>query len=180
MDSLSYIQKYHCLLTAQKIVLAYGGEIKNGVVSNVISILDNSLETETNLSLKRRVLQVVVECIQNIERHSSEFVEAQSKSSFLVFKKENDYVVSFCNKISNDNITNLTQKIEKINALTKDELTSYYKSSLRDNTISDKGGAGLGLIEICRKSGSKISYLFEPIDETNSNFSLMVKVNQFN
>ncbi len=176
MDNLEFIQKYHCLLMGQKIIVAYGGEIKNGVVSNVLSIIDNSMVAETNLSLKRRVLQVVVECIQNIERHASEFIDPENKASFLVFKKENDYLVSFCNSIHNENISGLKEKMDKINSLNKEELGEFYKTSLRNNTISDKGGAGLGLIEISRKSGSKINYLFEPINNENSSFSLMVKI----
>ncbi len=176
MDNLEFIQKYHCLLTGQKLVLAYGGEIKNGVVSNVLSIIDNSMEAETNISLKRRVLQVVVECIQNIERHAAEFMDFNSHASFLVFKRENDYIVSFCNSINNKNIDGLKEKMDKINSMSKDELSAFYKTSLRNNTISDKGGAGLGLIEISRKSGSKINYLFEPVNAENSNFSLMVKI----
>ena len=66
--------------------------------------------------------------------------------------------------------------MDKINSLNKEELGEFYKTSLRNNTISDKGGAGLGLIEISRKSGSKINYLFEPINNENSSFSLMVKI----
>jgi len=176
MDKLESLQKYHCLLTAQKIIVAYGGEIKNGVVSNVLNIIDNNLEPETDQFLKRRVLQVVVECIQNIERHADEFIDHDSKASFLVFKLDNDYMVSFCNRIKNENIDALKEKIDKINSLTKSELSDLYKASLRSNTISDKGGAGLGLIEISRKSGNKINYLFEPMDTENSNFSLMIKI----
>lgn len=173
---MEYLQKYHCLLSAHKIVLAYGGEIKNGVVSNVMSIMDNTLENETNASLKRRVLYVVLECIQNIEKHADEFVDKDNKASFLVFKKDEDYLVSFCNIINNSNIDGLKEKIDKVNSLSKAELTEFYKKSLRENTISEKGGAGLGLIEISRKSGNKIDYLFEPVDKENSSFSLMVKI----
>lgn len=176
MDNFEYIQKYHCLLNAQKVVLAYGGEIKNGVVSNVLSIIDNSMEQEANTSLKKRVLQVVVECIQNIERHADEFIDPGHKASFLVFKKGEDYLVSFCNSIHNKNKEALKEKIDKINSLSKEELSQFYKTALRNNTISNKGGAGLGLIEISRKSGNKINYLFEPIDSNFSSFSLMAKI----
>jgi len=176
MDFQEHLQKYHCLLTARKIVLAYGGEIKNGVVSNVMSIIDTNLVDETNQILKRKVLHVAIECIQNIERHSDEFVDQKNTSSFLVFKKDADYYVSFCNSICNDKIDTLKQKIDSVNALDKEELNDYYKKALRENTINEKGGAGLGLIEISRRSGNKISYLFEPLDQEYSNFSLMVKI----
>lgn len=176
MENLEYLQEYHCLLTEKNIILAYGGEIQNGVVSNVMSLIDNNMNLETNNLLKKRVLQVVVECIQNIERHADEFIDSKKKASFLVYKKDSEYMVSFCNHISNANIEGLKSKIDKINSFTKDELSAFYKTSLRENTISEKGGAGLGLIEISRKSGSKINYLFKQIDEVDSTFSLMVKI----
>jgi hypothetical protein len=176
MENIDFLQQYHCMLTEQNIILAYGGEIQNGVVSNIMSLIDNNMNLEKNNLLKKRVLQVVVECIQNIERHAGEFLDAKRKASFLVFKKDNEYMVSFCNHISNSNIDGLKAKIDKINSFTKEELSSFYKTSLRENTISDKGGAGLGLIEISRKSGSKINYVFKKIDDVDSTFSLMVKI----
>jgi hypothetical protein len=177
MEVEEYIQNYHTQLNDKKILLAYGGDIKNGMTASLIKIVDTSLIDETNYLLKRKVSQIIVECIQNIEKYSVSLNDSMRKASFVVVKNEGIYQVSFCNPISNTVINTLKERIENINSLNRSELSDYYKKCLRNNTINDKGGAGLGLIEISRQSGAKIQYEFESIDDENSNFSLMVTIN---
>ena len=47
---------------------------------------------------------------------------------------------------------------------------------LSDENISDKGGAGLGLIEMARKTGNNIDFDFEKISEEQSYCYLMFKI----
>ena len=42
--------------------------------------------------------------------------------------------------------------------------------------LSSKGGAGLGLIDIAKKTGNKFEYHFLPIDDNFSFFILISKV----
>ena len=42
--------------------------------------------------------------------------------------------------------------------------------------MSEKGGGGLGMIDIARKSGEKLVYNFTPINEITTFFSLAVKI----
>ena len=58
------------------------------------------------------------------------------------------------------------------------QLKSYYKEVLNNGEMSAKGGGGLGMIDIARKSGRKLEYRFDPIDDSFSFFSLHVKVAQ--
>ena len=51
-----------------------------------------------------------------------------------------------------------------------------YKKQLREGTLSEKQGAGLGLIDIARKSTSKLHYQFIPLDEGHSFFILKVEI----
>jgi len=51
-----------------------------------------------------------------------------------------------------------------------------YKKQLREGKISGKGGAGLGLIDITRKTGNPLDYMFFPADDKNKYFVLKVKV----
>jgi hypothetical protein len=42
--------------------------------------------------------------------------------------------------------------------------------------MSSKGTAGLGMIDIARKSGEKLEYDFQPINDKTTFFSLTVKI----
>ena len=58
----------------------------------------------------------------------------------------------------------------------KDEFKNYYQDVLSNGTLSEKGTAGLGMIDIARKSGNKLEYQFLPINDTNSFFCLNIKI----
>ena len=42
--------------------------------------------------------------------------------------------------------------------------------------MSEKGGGGLGMIDIARKSGQKLDYEFLPIDDVFAFFTLTIKI----
>ena len=52
-----------------------------------------------------------------------------------------------------------------------------YKRQIKDGRLSEKGGAGLGLIDIARKTGETLNYQFLPLDEDNYFFILKVEIN---
>ena len=60
----------------------------------------------------------------------------------------------------------------------KDALKVYYKEVLNNGEMSAKGGGGLGMIDIARKSGKKLEYKFDNVDNEYSFFSLNIKVAQ--
>jgi len=49
---------------------------------------------------------------------------------------------------------------------------------LNNGEMSDKGGGGLGMIDIARKTGEKLNYNFMPVDDSYSFFSLNIKISQ--
>ena len=76
----------------------------------------------------------------------------------------------------NSNTEKLKKKIDEINAMTKEELKSYYLESLKNTELSEKGGAGLGMIDMARKSGQKLDYRFDPLNDRFTFFSLMITI----
>ncbi len=74
----------------------------------------------------------------------------------------------------------LTQKkkLEHINTLDKEGLKGYYKELIKSSEISDKGGAGLGFVDIARKSGQKLEFDFEKVNEEYSFFSFKTKISK--
>ena len=72
----------------------------------------------------------------------------------------------------------LGARIEKLNSLSKESLNAYYKMILEENILTNRGGAGLGLIEVARKSGSNMSYSFEESDNDFTFFSMETNINE--
>jgi hypothetical protein len=81
------------------------------------------------------------------------------------------------NYIKNEAVRELRERIDKINELDYEELKKLYRFKLENGSFHAGGGAGLGIIDIARKSGTKISYNFEVINTSYSFFSLNIAVN---
>jgi hypothetical protein len=71
----------------------------------------------------------------------------------------------------------VSERIDFINSLNKEELKEHYKNARLNSIISDVGGAGLGFIDMARKSGNKLEYKFYAIDSVLSFFVLRSKIN---
>ena len=80
------------------------------------------------------------------------------------------------NNILNENIHGLKRRLDEVNSLNKEELKEYYKRVLNNGEMSLKGGGGLGMIDIARKTNEILDYYFLEIDNKLSFFTLVIKV----
>jgi len=111
----------------------------------------------------------MVESIQNITRHQDFSDDELAETAFFVIQKNGTFFyITTGNTIDIENIEPLKEKLENLNNLSKAELTQTYLEILNDGQISSKGGAGLGLIEIVRKSGNKLFYDFKHVSDTKA------------
>lgn len=162
------------------ISLVYLGEFSHQITKMFTSMAEDDMDKHhEELSVKRKVYHVMVETLQNMNKHSDEIAEQGSigKGLFMIGKKDETYYVITSNKVSRDKQPVLENMLEKINAASKAELKEMYRKQIKEGRISPKGGAGLGLIDIARKTTGKHDYHFLPYDEENSFFILKVEIN---
>ena len=98
----------------------------------------------------------------------------------MIGRDENEYYIYTGNFIEYNEVDALNEKLTKINNLDEVGLKNLYKEMLQNSRLSDRGGAGLGLVDIARKSGSKLYFDFNPVDGTRWFYSLQVKINRNN
>lgn len=164
------------------IMLSFKGTVTSELLTSILQIMESRLDhTDDSPKIKKKVFNVLVECLQNLYHHIDEtpFIEGLSTSKsaiFMMAKNGDDYLIMTGNFIMNENVEGLRKKLDNINAMDKEQLKEYYKSVLNNGTMSAKGGGGLGMIDIARKSGQKLEYSFQPVDAENSFFALNVKV----
>lgn len=90
----------------------------------------------------------------------------------MVSKGETEYTVTTGNAVDNSKIEDIKSMLETINSMDKEELNEMYKKQIKEGRLSEKGGAGLGFIDIKRKTGKRLEYHFLPIDDDISFFLL--------
>ena len=146
--------------------------------------MENKMENmQEEPKMKKNVYNVLVECLQNLYHHLDDMGEGQSNDKirsaiFMIGKLDNKYSIFTGNYILNENIHGLKTRLDEVNSLNKEELKEYYKKVLNNGEMSLKGGGGLGMIDIARKTGEKLGYNFLEIDNKVSFFTLNIKVTQ--
>jgi hypothetical protein len=131
--------------------------------------------------IRKKVSYLVAESFQNIIRHSVSENERSPevkafKDYFQISIREDRVIISSANIINNNEIETLEGKIDLVNALSPDELDELYSKILTDGSISKKGGASLGLIEMVRKSGSPLARKVKNINENYSQFLMSIEI----
>lgn len=177
------VKEYYDNISKGNILLAYKGSITSELINDVLETVEKKLEEVNELSKTRKKLyNVLVESMQNLYHHIEESHEGikeelDPKFGLLVIEKEDGvYKVTTGNFINSTKIKFLKEKIDKINSLSKDELKDMYKFILNHQKLSAKGGGGLGLVDIARKTGSKLEYIFHNYDNNYYFFNLIIKV----
>lgn len=159
-------------------MLIYEGEFTQEITKAVLAMAEKNLDSigeESNI--KRKVFNVMVECLQNICKHSDSIPSQKEKDAiFMIGKEDGGYMITSGNYILKENVEALTRKLEQINSLDKDGLKALYKDLITNGEMSDKGGAGLGFVDIARKSGQKLGYDFQPVNDQFSFFSFVTQI----
>lgn len=174
---LEFVYEFYKSMKAHEITLVYEGEITHQITKAFTSLTESNMAKEDEPgTVQRKVFHVMVECLQNISKHADDFTSSDflfsGRGIFLVSKGDDEYSVTTGNAVENDRIEELTKMLENINMMDKDELKALYKKQMKEGRLSDKGGAGLGFIDIKRKTGRDLEYHFLPISDDTSFFLL--------
>ncbi len=187
VDYMKLVYEFHNEMLANKFTLVYEGEITHQITKAFTSLAENKMDSYSeDASMKKKVFHVMVECLQNLSKHAEETVAEDGTNFagngiFIVGRLDDEgqgYQIMTGNAVEKTKVIELKALLEKINQLDKDGLKELFKKQMREGSLSEKGGAGLGLIDIARKTGEKLEYNFVDIDENNSFFLLRTKISR--
>lgn len=180
---MKFIFDMHQMMLKNNIILVYEGEFTQEITKSVLAMTERNMDSlGEESSIKRKVFNVMVECLQNIVKHSDEYTSVQRKihaAIFMVGKQEDSYVITSGNPVQNSKVELLKARLDKINSLDKDGLKTMYKDIIKHGSgLTEKGGAGLGFVDMARKSGQKLEFDFVPLDDAYSFFTLKTSISR--
>lgn len=174
---MDHIYQLHQLMRKEKIILSYEGEFTQEITKAVLSMAEKNLDyVGEEISVKRKVFNVMVECLQNVVKHADEVKDYENSAVFVIGKEDDEYSISSGNYMLSKNVEPLQNKLEHVNTLDKDGLKNLYREIIKEGTLSDKGGAGLGFIDMARKSGNKLLFNFHKVNDEHSFFTLKTRI----
>lgn len=169
-------------VVSQRLILSYQGDFTRETTKSLFTRAERNVDSfGEEANVKRKVFNVIVEALQNIVKHSDGWVDGVMKrhaAIFLIGRKNDRYSVMSGNAIRKSKITRLKEKLEKINTLDKGGIKELYKEIIKNTKISENGGAGLGLVDMARKSGTKLEYEFTEMSADYAFFCLKVNVSR--
>ena len=155
VDLLTYLNPIVQLAPSNGFFFGIHGKLNDQLVEIYLGLTELSLEgKEVPKSIKKKFFFLLVESLQNVTRHSKNSVQNDFS---IVQSAGTDFLIGTGNAILELDVSKVESMLAKINQSSHEELREMYFEILGDGSMSERGGAGLGLIEIARKSKSPIS-----------------------
>lgn len=177
--SLAYIHDYYEMMDKNEIVLVYCGDFSQEMNKTLLSFTERKFRSD-NLeeNTRRKIFNIMVEVLQNISKNKIEksMIMPESEALFILGSNENEFRLISSNLIMNDKIETLKNRLDQVNSLDKEGLKQLYKDVRLNTAFTEKSGAGIGIIDIARKSESKLEYSFEKISDHCSIYSLLIRI----
>ncbi len=159
--------------TNGEVLIEHIGDFSSADIDSIIPDMEKQLSSKVSKeNVRRKAFCIFVECIQNLYHHVESDKQVgtlfgNDRLGFLFLTKEKDGQcrITTGNFIHGEKTAELRKRIDYLNSLSQDQLKELYRSSVNANEFSNKGGAGLGMIDIARKSGNKLICQFYSVKE---------------
>jgi len=159
-------------------LINYKGDITSDVITDFVSRSEKIFESDNTLdNFKKNTIHIFVECVQNLFHHALLISEKNIRfGAFSINYFDNCVTIVTGNYINSKMKQLISDRINQINSLSKEELKTLYRLILNNEEFSEKGGGGLGLIDVSKRTGTKLSYEFLNINENIYFYILKIKI----
>lgn len=165
------------LFDRHRILVCFNGPISRSLIEEIGNALRNYLDAEqAKPAAAMDVFSVYIELTQNIRHYATSrgYNDVESSATVVVARHEDGhYMVLAGNVVELGDGQALLRRIEELGALDKAELKAAYKAQLRaPRGAKSNSGAGLGLIEIARRSAAPLRATLTESGDGRGFFSL--------
>lgn len=176
MPKLNLIE-YYKQFKDQNILLSFNGAVSQELLVEMGVLVKNQVGVRTRI---KKLFSVFVEVSQNIMHYSAIKEKHDGKDigvGIIVFTEDEEYFyIHSGNPIKKEIGNKIKDKVDYINSLSKEELKNLYHERRKLPAESESKGAGLGLIDIVRKSENPIEYEIKPLDNQMNFLHLSVRL----
>ena len=177
---------YTEMMGSHSINLIYSGPMWEDGIKGLAEMVKVHLgKDDVSENAARSIFSVFVEQVTNMLMYSAEKVnnpqldKPVSIGMLVLGHKDDMFFIQTRNTVNNENVGLIGDRIDYLNTLDKKELRKYHRQKLNEeNENPESRGAGLGLIEIARRTTKPIAYTFKQIDESLSSFTMYVEIAQ--
>ncbi|MEM6299304.1 MAG: SiaB family protein kinase [Bacteroidota bacterium] len=168
---------HYNVLLLEEVFVSFKGLGTRKELDQTIEAVDTALSDRgIRGKVKKKLNHIAIEAIQNLHHHA---LPSFGKDAvlFMIGKDDGDYWVVTGNYLQYKEVEKLEKHIKKVNeACEKGDLKAMYREQLAKGEVSPKGGAGLGIIDMTKRSGYPIKYEFTRPIGNHVFFHMKIKV----
>jgi hypothetical protein len=159
------------------VLVSFSGELGDHITESLLVLCERAVSaTGSPRKRTKRAGQVLIESLQNVARHG--WVDDDGQTPFFMaleytplgFQLQTGNIVDF------DMASELRHRLAKVNGMNREELRKAYVERLCQGELSERGGAGLGLISMAKRSEGPLNYQFSEFGQGLFLFSLSVLI----
>lgn len=143
----------------EKSLLEYKGrltsEVRVQLLELLVCIALCNLGKRSDL---KKLVGIALELLDNAQRYNS-----CSDVDFRWQIEDSQMVVTIRNKANGTDAMRLMKAVNTIEGMSKEGIAQAFREQLMSEGPSEKGGAGLGMLQIARKVGKNISAEIQPL-----------------
>lgn len=159
------------LLGGARHALLYAGGFHDAHAASLIALGEAFADDAADgRALRQRLAFVMVEAYQNIVRHRAPGAPA----FFAALSGGARHRVFTANAIAASEAAALDEALQQLERSEEAQLKQLFLARLRSERRTERGGAGLGLIEMARRSGQPLRHRLLPLDAERRLFAMAV------
>lgn len=134
-----------------RVLFSHHGSLDHDTVHHLLATAEtSSLEMADDIGPRKRMMNVLVEGLENIQRHS---LPTHREIAFAMLGRHvGGYSISLGNAVPTAIAALIGHRVGILNEMDDADLKEHYLKLLSNGARSDHGGAGLGLLTMARKS----------------------------
>lgn len=136
-------------------VFSYAGHFSDALTDLLIDLKEEQqADQDLKKSYVRRSSYLLVECFQNVVRHGNEVEDVKDKFNFFQLRTKKDHqLIATSNPVIEKDKEIITDILKNLHNKSIDEIKALYTHTLSEGIGTERGGGGLGLIDIAKKTG---------------------------
>jgi hypothetical protein len=159
------------------VIVSYTGVLNAESLTSLLGLGEQAVQSSTSQrKITRRVVSVLIESLQNVSRHGHIDDNGDIHLYLTMESTPLGFHIQCGNWVDFDMAATLRERLAAVNGLSHQELRKKYVETLAEGEMSNRGGAGLGLLSIAKKSQGPLNYEFSERGQDLFLFTLGVLV----
>lgn len=162
------------------ILMCFNGPFSHSIIEEIGIAIRNHLAADKLAPMAvQDVFAVYIEMAQNSRNYlSSKHIPVLNAGSatIVIAKQGEEYAVTAGNVIRNEDIGELSRRIDHINTLDPAGLKKLIRQQLRSDVSDERTGAGIGLMEIAKRATARLVYTIRDIDGQYGFFTMTARI----